>query len=120
MLQTNVTGVCGEHWRCSGHTGFAPALSCVCFPRLHSSDSRLLCRERALCGVRFQVSGPPQKWGLGWAFCAFPALAAQAARSLTGALSLGAVPLIPSAGPASVSVRRSGAGTLCLFWGAGL
>ena len=38
-------------------------------------------------------------------FCVFPARAAQAARSLTGALSLGAVHLLPSVAPASVSTR---------------
>ena len=31
-LQTNVTGVCGEHSQCSGHTGFAPAHECVLSP----------------------------------------------------------------------------------------
>lgn len=31
-LQTNVTGVCGEHSQCSGHTGFAPAHGCVLSP----------------------------------------------------------------------------------------
>ena len=39
------------------------------------------------------------------AFCAFPARAAQAARSLTGALSPGAVRLLPSTAPALVSAR---------------
>ena len=28
-LQTDVTGLCGEHSQCSGHTGFAPAHGCV-------------------------------------------------------------------------------------------
>ena len=56
------------------------------------------------CGSSFQVfhksvdsDGP--------AFCAFPARAAQGIRSLTGALSPGAVHLIPSVAPASVSAR---------------
>ena len=40
-------------------------------------------------------------------FVPSPAGAAEAARSLTGALSPGAVRLIPSAGPASVSARTS-------------
>ena len=57
---------------------------------------------------------------VGPAFCAFPGWAAQAARSLTGALSPGAMCLIPSTGPASVSESQSGACALCLFWGAGL
>ena len=56
--------------------------------------------------MRFQFSGTPQKRRLGWAaFCAFPGRAAQAAKSLTGAVSPGAVRLIPSVVPASVSVR---------------
>ena len=42
---------------------------------------------------------------VGPAFCAFPAGAAQVARSLTGALSPCAVRLIPSAVPASVSTQ---------------
>ena len=42
---------------------------------------------------------------VGPAFCAFLARAAQAARSLTNALSLGEVRLIPSMVPASVSTR---------------
>ena len=41
----------------------------------------------------------------GPAFCAFLARAAQGIRSLTGALSPGAVRLIPSVAPASVSAR---------------
>ena len=53
-LQTNVTGLCGEHSRFSGHTGFAPALGgYVCFPRLHCPGSRLLSRERALHCMHF-------------------------------------------------------------------
>ena len=66
-LQTNVTGLCGEHSQCSSHTGFAPPCGHVCFPRLHCSGSRLLYREWALCCLRFQFSGTPQKHGLAWA-----------------------------------------------------
>ena len=44
-----------------------PLLMGVCFPHLHCSGSRLLYREQALCCVRFQFSGSPQKRGLGWA-----------------------------------------------------
>ena len=47
------------------------------------------------------------------AFCAFPAGAAQAARSLRGALSPGAVRLIPSAAPASVSACASRVRLVC-------
>ena len=42
------------HWVC-------PAHGCLCFPRLHCSGSRLLYMKRALCCVRFQFSGTPEK-----------------------------------------------------------
>ena len=112
-LQTNVTGVCGEHSQCSGHTGFAPGCS-VCFPRPHCSGYMLLYRERALSCRQLQFSGTPQKHRLGWAcVCAFPARAAQAARSLTSALSPDVVHLIPSAVPASDSAGRSREPSVC-------
>ena len=89
----------------------------VCFPRLHCSGSRLLSRERALSCVHspdLSHSGSGS-WVLhrgadsvGPVFCAFPVGAAQATRSLTSALSPGAVHLIPSMVPASVSLCRSG------------
>ena len=66
-LQTNVTGLCGEHSQCSGHTGFAPRSQNMCFPRPHCSGSRLLYRERALSCMWFPFSGTPQKRRLGWA-----------------------------------------------------
>ena len=47
-------------------------------------------------------------------FCAFPAQAAQAARSLMGALSPGVVRLLPSMVPACFLPRQLGACTLCL------
>ena len=55
---------------------------------------------------------------VGREFCAFPTGAAQASRGVMGALSPGAVRLLPSVVSASVSalVRC----TLCLFWGADL
>ena len=63
-LQTNVTGACGEHSQCSGHTGFAPAHSACAFP---STLLRLQAALRALSCVRFQFSGSPQKRRLSWA-----------------------------------------------------
>ena len=109
MLQTNVTGMCGEHSQCSGHTGFAPAYG-VCFPRLYCSGSWLLSREWALSCVHFPGLSHSDSGScvlhkdadsVGPAFCAFPTRAAQAARRLTSTLSLGAVRLLPSAVPAS-------------------
>lgn len=95
------------HWVC-------PRSRCMCFPRLHCSGSRLLSRERALSCVHFPGLSRSDSGfrvlhkgtnSVGSAFCAFPDGAAQAARSLTSALSPGAVGLIPSVVPASVSVR---------------
>ena len=73
-LQTNVTGLCGEHSQCSGHTGFAPLAACVLPP------STLLQLQAALQGagpelralprpkmLRFRFSGTPQRCRLGWA-----------------------------------------------------
>ena len=73
MLQTNVTGVCGEHSQCSGHTGFAPAHGCV-LPL-----STLLRLQVALQGagpelralprpmpLRFRFLGTPLRHRLGW------------------------------------------------------
>ena len=48
------------HWVC-------PIQGCLFFPRLHCSGSRLLYMELALCWVRFQFSGTPQKRGFGCA-----------------------------------------------------
>ena len=60
----------------------------------------------------FRFSGPPQRRRLGWAcLLCLPRRAAQAARSLTGVLCPGAVRLLPSAVPASVSGCA-----LCPFW----
>ena len=73
-LQTNATGLCGEHSQGSGHTGFAPAHGCVL------SWSTLLRLQAALQGVgpelcalprskplRFRFPGTPQRRRLGWA-----------------------------------------------------
>ena len=106
-LQTNVTGVCGEHSQCSGYTGFAP-LTGVCFPRLHCSGSRLLCMEQALRCVRFQFLGSPQKHGLGWAcILCLPRLSSSGSQQLYGRTLLGCRAVIPSTVPTSVSACAS-------------
>ena len=109
-----VQSCCGEGRRCRQTslcvgsaprvpaTLVCPAQGCLCFPRPHCSGSRPLYME----------GGPPQKRGLGWA-C--PARAAQAARSLTGALSPGAARLLPSAAPAAVSTRASRVRAPCVY-----
>ena len=61
----------------------------------------------------FGFSTKARTW-LRLCFVPSPAGAAQAARSLMGALSPGAVRLLPSAVPASVSAPQSGACILCL------
>ena len=106
-LQTDIA-VCGERSQCSGHTGFAPAHGCVLSP------STLLRLPAALYGAGpvlravsvFRYSTKARTW-LGLCFLPSPAGAAQAARSLTGALFPGAVGLLPSKVPASVSACTS-------------
>ena len=76
------------HWVC-------PRSWHVCFPSLHCSDSRLLCRELSDAGpslhalprsntLRFRFSGTSQRHRLGWACVLRPSLvrAVQVTRSL--------------------------------------
>ena len=97
-LQANITGTCGECSQCLGHTGFAPT-QCVCFPGLHCSGSRLLCRGTkvgpGLCALprctllRFWFSGTPQRHRLSWPslLCPFQVQAAQETRCLASGAS---------------------------------
>ena len=66
------------HWVC-------PCSWHVCFPSLHCSDSRLLCRELSDAGpglyalpksklLRFRFLGTPQRRRLGWACVLCPSL----------------------------------------------
>ena len=95
-----VLAVFQPHWVCT--------CSLVCAFTLHCSGSWLLYMKQALhyCGSSFRVFHKDAD-SIGPAFCAFPMRAAQAARSLMGTLSPGAVHLIPSAVPASVSTCAS-------------
>ena len=99
-LQTNITGVCGECSQCLSCTGFAPYSWRMCFPRLHFSVSRLLCREMSEAGpglhvlprskpLRFRFSGTPQRCRLSWAcvLCPSQLRAVQVTRCLASALS---------------------------------
>ena len=74
----------------------------LCFPSLHCSDSRLLCRELSDAGpglralprskqLRFRFSGTPQRHRLGWTcvLCASQVQAAQVTRCLVSAVSPG-------------------------------
>ena len=121
VLQTNVTGMCGEHSHCSGHTGF-PQLTGVCFPCLHCSGSRLLYMEQVLCCVWFRFSGIPQKRRLSWAcVLCLPQPSSSGSQELDGHTLPGEACLLPSASPSlSLCTRQSGECGLCLFLGAGL
>ena len=92
-MQTNITGVCGECSQCMGHTGFAPAQGSVCFPGLHCSGSRVLCKgtvQSGPCsfvhfpGLSHSGSGsqvlPKGTDSVGRAFCVFTGPRAQATR----------------------------------------
>ena len=111
------------HWRVWGALAvFPPHWVCphswhMCFPHLHCLGSRLLYGAWALSCVWFQFWGPPQKRRLGWAcVLCLPSPSSSGSQespegrvcpSLTGAVSLGAVCLLPSMVPASVSLRVS-------------
>ena len=86
--------------QCSGHTEFAPAHGCVCFPRLHCSVSRLLYMERALHCMWFQFSGIPQKQGLSCTcvFC-FPRPSGSGSQALDGRTLPGCGAPSPPRGP---------------------
>ena len=88
-LGATVTGECSH--------GGCPRSRHACFPRLHCSDSGLLCRELSDAGpglhallrsgpLRFKVSGTLQRRRLGWACVLRPAQAgaAQVTRCLAG------------------------------------
>ena len=76
--------------------------------RLHCSGPRLLYMERAQSCVQFQFSGPPQKHGLDWAcVLCLPRPSSSGSQELDGRPLHGAVRLLPSVGPASVSPRAS-------------
>ena len=93
-LQTDITALCGEHSRCSGHTGLAPARGrCVCFPSPHCSGSRLLSREQAPCCVHFPGLSRSDSGfrvfhksadSVGPAFCAFPSPSSSGSQELDG------------------------------------
>ena len=115
-LQTDIA-VCGEHSPCcSGHTGFAPYRGVCAFPVCTAQAPGCSIGSVACiaCGSSFPVfhrSGD----SVVSEFCAFPASAAQAVRSLTGALSPGAARPLRSAAPASVSARAGRVPAACLF-----
>ena len=89
-----VVTVIQPHWVC-------PHSRRVCFPSVHSSDSRLLCWELSDVGpglhalprskaFRFRFSGTPQRRRLGWAciLSLSQVLVAQVTRSLARKVAL--------------------------------
>ena len=69
----------------------------------------------ALCAVPVFRYSTKAQVRLGLRFVSSPAGAAQAARGLTGALSSGAVRLLPSAVPASISVCTGWVPAACVY-----
>ena len=101
------------HWVCPG--------SWVCAFPVYTAQApgcSIWSRPCVACGSSFRVLHKSID-SVGPAFCAFPTRAAQAARSLTGALSPVRCAFSP---PRSqpVSTCWWGACALCLFWGAAL
>ena len=120
-----VLAVSWPHWVC-------PCSHGVCFPSLHCSGSRLLCKERALCCVHFpglsrSGSGSPQRHRLSWAcvLCPSQVQAAQATRCLASSLSPGGECILspPRSEPLSFLGGSRCAHlqcAMCLFWEADL
>ena len=124
-------GVLVPHWVC-------PHSRCVCFPSLHCSGSRMLCRELCEAGLRmhalpqskplrFRFSGTRQRPRLGWAsvLCPSQVRAAQVTRCLASTVAPSwRLHLITSPVPAAqfscVQRARLLRCAMCLFWGADL
>ena len=93
-----------------------PLLMDVCSPRLHCSGSRLLYMEQALRCMRFQFSGIPQKRELSWAYVlCLPRPSSSGSQELDERPLPGAVRLLPSAAPASVSAHTSRVRVPCVY-----
>ena len=103
-LQTNVTGVCGEHSQCSAHTGFAPARGVCTFPvyTAQAPGCSIGGGPCVACGSSFWVLHKRADL-VGPAFCGFPSRSSSGSQELDECTRPGAVSLIPSMVPASVS-----------------
>ena len=88
--------MCGECSQCMDHTGFAPAQGMCTLLVYTAQVPGCSARELSIVGpgfcvlarsklLRFRFSGTPQRYRLGWAFCA-QVWAAQASRCLVSAL----------------------------------
>ena len=123
-----VLAVSRPHWVC-------PLSRRVCFPILHCSGSRLLCRELSEVGpgfhalpkskpLKFRFSGTPQRHRLGWAcvLCPYQVRAAQVTGCLVSAVApswscnLSPPPSLPLS---FLGVQRVGllGCAVCLLWG---
>ena len=109
------------HWVCPTHRCVLSPSTLLRLPAALYGAGPALCAVPALgystktwtwLRLRFVPSLPEDL--VAPAFCAFPAQAAQAARSLTHALSPGAVRLLSSAAPASVSTCAGGVCAPCV------
>ena len=122
-LQADVA-VCGEHWPCSGHTGFAPYRGVCAFP--------VYTAQAPSCSI---WSGPCVECGSSFpglrksadsvepAFCAFPSLSGSGSQGF-GALSPGAARIFsprPQHPPpvGSQEVFRQEPGPVCRVGGSG-
>ena len=125
-LQTNVTGLCGEHSQCSGHTGFAPTPSVCAFPvtllRVQAAllgagpELRALPRPKPL---RFRFSGTPQRCRLRWAcVLCLPGLSSSGRQELDECTCSRCRVPYPLRGP-SLSFQLVQCSS-CLSWGADL
>jgi len=134
MLQTNITGVCGECSQCLGHTGFAPAHSVCAFPvytaqapdcsagELPKASPGLRTLPRST-PLRFRFSGTPQRHRLSWAcvLCPSQVGAAQATRCLASTLFPAGWCILSSLSPSCsvswVCSRSAVSGVLCVSSG---
>ena len=137
ILQTNITGMCGECSQCLGHIGFAPPHGVCAFLVCTAQAPGCSAGELSKAGpvlhalprskpLRFRFLGTPQRHRFSWAcvLCPSQVGAAQATRCLESTHSPGACVLSP---PPSQLLGFLGAQwehhlrcAVCLFWGADL
>ena len=97
--------VCGEHSPCSGHTGFAPTHGCMLYPStLLSLPAALYGAGPALRAVPVLGSSTKARTWLGLHFVPSPP-SSSGSQELDGRTLPGAVRLLPSMVPASVSAH---------------
>ena len=115
MLQTNITGMCGECSQCLDHTGFDPAYGVCVFPVYTAQAPDCSAGELSKAGpglralprpkpLRFLFLGTPQRHRHSWAcvLCPSQVRAAQVTRCLVSALSpCGVVCLVTTPLPAT-------------------